>query len=151
MTLQVNASLREGGGKRRIKKNNLPIKNLLQTARRNPTQKSERREKNQPLKVGGHNVQTKEELTVLPQCAQKSGTPEVFSCFLNMFVAKPTFCVEEPQLKPQHSKMWYLHYHVWIGIIRAPGLKRRRMLLWTSETVAAGKTTIFICLWWGNM
>jgi len=92
--------LRKGGGKRRVKKK-IPRKNPLplQTAKRNPTQQSERRIKNQPLKVGRHNVRRKEELTVLLQCAWKSGTPEVFGCFLNTFMGKPTFCVKEAQLQ----------------------------------------------------
>lgn len=92
----------------------MPVKNLLplQTARRNPTRQSKRKEKNQLLNVGGHNIQIKGQLNVLLQRAQESGTPEVFGCFLNTFVGKPTFCVEEAQLKPKHSKMWYLHYHV---------------------------------------
>lgn len=54
----------------------------------------------------------KEELTVLLQRAQKSGTPEVSGCFLNAFVCKPTFCVKEAQFKPERSKTWNLPYLV---------------------------------------
>lgn len=67
----------------------------------------------------------KEELTVLLQRAQKSGTPEVSGCFLNVFVCKPTFCVKEAQFKPECSKTSLSC----LSRIRVPDLKKRRMLM----------------------
>lgn len=66
---------------------------------------------------------------LLLQCAQKSQTPEMTGSCSNTFMGKSTFCVEEAQLKPEYGRMWYLHYHVSIRVIRDPGLKRRRVLM----------------------
>lgn len=63
----------------------------------------------------------------------------------NIFVSKSIFCVGEAQLKAEYGRMWYLHDHVLIQVIRVPGLKRRRALMYTSEIVAAGKTNFCAC------
>lgn len=86
MTVWVNDSLRE---REDSKKKSNPV--------------TRKKIKNRPLKVGGHNIQGKEEFTVLPQCVQKSGTSEVFGW------ANPHFLLKKWNL--EHNKMWDLHYH----------------------------------------
>lgn len=100
MTVQVNDSFRNRGGKKRILKS--PINNLLplQTVKINAIQQSERREKNDPWKWEGRIQRYRRNL--LLQCAQKSDTAEMSGSCSNTFVGKAIFCVWEAQLKPKN-------------------------------------------------